>query len=584
MRGKKNSLGVLALLIMALLAMLPVAVSTLYFTFTTSARLESNARSAVDFYIGQFVSRSEAILQAVRGGIYILATDPQLLSAMRAPEKDPSSAITNDETRGRMLSRLGWEQDCVTGIFVFTDRDRYASLLRTGVYSGAVRRAVAIFTEFENENSARDLFVSESCPGYCYMVVDYFDISVMRPLGKIIFEIDADKFIDNRFINEAYPGTQVFLSDLSGRILADPADAPQLQGAMGAPMQPSGFVSADEGDYYHSSNRLGVYKLRVDVFVPSGAIFGAVNDTTRIFAFFTAAVLAVTLIAGMGLYLHVARPLKKMINAINAVSGGDLNTRMPSTPYRETEMVVSAFNAMTERLRGLFHETYTKGLHLRQAEFMMLEAQINPHFIFNVLEAINMRVMAAGQDDVCRMISNLAELIRANISHKHKQKITFGQELEYVRYYLELQKYRFQEALQYEIQLEDDEILGLYLPKLAIQPIVENSVVHGLESKRGGGTVQVRIWEEESGVFVRVTDDGMGFDPSLLQLDTHTENADGHNRVALYNVNRRIQLLYGNEYGLSVKSQPGAGASVTLSLPADTGQEELEVEPWRSTL
>lgn len=167
-------------------------------------------------------------------------------------------------------------------------------------------------------------------------------------------------------------------------------------------------------------------------------------------------------------------------------------------------------------------------------------------------------------------MSNLAQLLRANITHKHEQTISFREELRYVRYYLELQKERFGDSLTYSIDLEDLSILDYSIPKLTIQPLVENSIVHGLEPKRGGGAVRIGIWEEEDAIYIRITDDGVGFDASQLTLDIHSNTPAGasHNHIALSNIARRIQLLYGSKYGMEIVSSPGNGTTITVTIPA----------------
>lgn len=123
-----------------------------------------------------------------------------------------------------------------------------------------------------------------------------------------------------------------------------------------------------------------------------------------------------------------------------------------------------------------------------------------------------MRCMAAGQYELCRVVSNLANLLRANVANRGQQKITPEEELRYVRCYLELQKERYGAKLRYEIELESQNLLGYYLPKLTIQPLVENSVVHGLENKRGGGSVHISIWEED-GIDIRGWETVWGLTP-----------------------------------------------------------------------
>ena len=266
-----------------------------------------------------------------------------------------------------------------------------------------------------------------------------------------------------------------------------------------------------------------------------------------------------------------------MMQTIHSLADGDISARMKETPYRETELVVSAFNTMTERLEQLFHENYEKGRLLRESEIAQLQSQIQPHFIFNVLELINIKCMAAGQPSICTTVQNLASLLRSNVLHDGEQMITFREELEYARYYLALQKERFEEKLQYYIDVEDPEILDYYLPKLTLQPIVENSIVHGLEPKREGGWVRISIWEEDDAIYTRISDDGVGFDPSILQgIQAPSDVSSGHTHIALKNVQRRIQLLCGDAYGIRILSDPSRGTETTVIVPIISSPENSE--------
>lgn len=263
-----------------------------------------------------------------------------------------------------------------------------------------------------------------------------------------------------------------------------------------------------------------------------------------------------------------------MLHTIGSIGSGDFSVRMDETPYTETTAISHAFNDMADRLDTLFQEVYQRGLLLRDAEIHQLESQIQPHFIFNILELINVRCMVAGQPAICTTVQNLAQLLRASVVNHGKQIITLQEELDSVKYYLALQKERFEEKLQYTVDVEDDKLLGCYLPKLTIQPLVENSIVHGLEPKRHGGWVRVSIWEEEDAVYIRVHDDGVGFDPSAIPQPGSDDKH--HTHIALHNIERRFQLLYGEPYGMSIKSEPGHGTSIVLTLPIITAPPEKE--------
>lgn len=567
MRGKKLSLTAIAIALCCALVLVPVLCSILYFSTFVAQRLESNARETASFYIDQLAVQASGTLDTLRGSIYYLMSDENTQAIMRKPEEaTQSERLVVEEGLNRAFF-LGnqLDQSTVTGIYLVKDNQQYLSVLRSGIYLGTSTRVANIYNTFRDINSARDLYVDPAYPDYCYLIVDYFDLDSMEPLGKIIIELRLDSLVDTSYLTAIYQQSVVLLRTDDGRVLSGSLDT-----SADTTDQQNDYVTVEGVEYYHVSRRLSPSRVSIEVFIPRAEIFETSNDAIKIYIFFTFIVLLLTLAIGSVVAYLLYKPLRQMLHKINCLAAGELTVRMDATPYRETEQMSAAFNNMADHLEALFEEVYEQGVLLRDAEFKLLESQIRPHFIFNVLELINIRCLEAGENSICHMVSNLAQLLRANITHKHEQTISFREELRYVRYYLELQKERFGDSLNYAIDLEDPVILDYSLPKLTIQPLVENSVVHGLEPKRGGGTVHVSIWEDEDAVYIRISDDGIGFDASLVPLDIAADASEGtrHNHIALANIARRIQLLYGSEYGLRVVSSPGKGTTITVTLPA----------------
>jgi sensor histidine kinase YesM len=281
-------------------------------------------------------------------------------------------------------------------------------------------------------------------------------------------------------------------------------------------------------------------------------------------------ILLLTLGLGALAYYTLLRPLRDMEHTLDRMAKSDYTARMPRQGrYRELAQLEETFNRMADNLNASFQDAYRKGIQLQESESRLLAAQINPHFIFNVLEAINMRCVDAGLKDISHMVTGLAQLLRGNIGvGTSNQRVTFEQELKYVHYYLELQRSRFGNNLSYSVNYSDEELLSYLLPRLTIQPLVENAVVHGLEPRRGLGRVEVKLWEEDKSVYIRVEDDGVGCDPVMLDL---SESADdgSHNHIALPNILRRLRLFYGERASLDIRSAPEQGTTVTLVIPID---------------
>ena len=172
------------------------------------------------------------------------------------------------------------------------------------------------------------------------------------------------------------------------------------------------------------------------------------------------------------------------------------------------------------------------------------------------------------------MVHSLGELLRSNFTFSNQEKIKIEEELKYVNFYLELQNIRFGDKISVHIDIDDENLLNLLIPKLALQTIVENAVVHGLENKIGNGSLEINIYTEDNLVHLVITDNGIGFD--TLKLNEHLANVSDSNystqHIGLTNVNQRIKLYYGDLYGIHVYSKIGQGTKVSIKIPIDRGQ------------
>ncbi len=205
---------------------------------------------------------------------------------------------------------------------------------------------------------------------------------------------------------------------------------------------------------------------------------------------------------------------------------------------------------------------------LRKAEFELLQAQINPHFLYNTLDAIVWSAEAGNQKQVVSMVGSLSDFFRSSLN-KGKEVVTIREELQHARSYLEIQQIRYQDILSYEINVPE-EVFEYEIPKITIQPIIENALYHGIKLKRGGGTIMVDGVNRDEDYIIRVSDDGIGMEEERLKQvrKSLTDNDPGSGEIyGLYNVNERIRLGYGEEYGISIDSVFGEGTTVTIRLP-----------------
>ena len=228
---------------------------------------------------------------------------------------------------------------------------------------------------------------------------------------------------------------------------------------------------------------------------------------------------------------------------------------------------------MTNQISHLVNDIYQKQLLVTQAELRALQSQMNPHFIFNVLNTISIQAQMNGDEKVSQMVYSLSQLMQDSIIKRGEEKVTLAQELEYARFYVSLQNDRFDGKIHYQVNCADPSLLQCYIPKLTLQPLIENAVVHGLEPKYGDEHLAVNIYRTGTSLFVDVIDDGVGFTPGPENLDAseiELSAASGHRQIGLANSNRILRHFYGIGYGLSIVSAPGCGCRVTLHIPVDT--------------
>ena len=222
-----------------------------------------------------------------------------------------------------------------------------------------------------------------------------------------------------------------------------------------------------------------------------------------------------------------------------------------------------------ERLHG---EEITR-LRQKQAEYLALQNQINPHFLYNALEAIRADALLVDCEEIAETTEALATFFRYTISNV-QEYVTFSDELDNAENYFIIQRCRFGDKLSLELEMENEELLEARMPKLILQPLVENAVLHGLEGKIEHGTVRIIVENSERTLFLRVRDDGIGMPEEQVERlnaqfagdDTGT-NMQQRGGIALRNVNSRIRLMFGENYGLRIFSAVGIGTECCITLP-----------------
>lgn len=262
----------------------------------------------------------------------------------------------------------------------------------------------------------------------------------------------------------------------------------------------------------------------------------------------------------------VSQPINELVYCMQQVEAGDLKTRVEFSSTDEIGLLGRNFNKMVARLNFLVNSITEKQERLKHAEIKALQAQINPHFLYNTLDTIKWLAKLNMVDELQVIVTELGKLLRSTIS-SNKEIITVEESIKTIESYINIQKIRYRNRLQVSINISPD-IYDYHVPKLLLQPIVENAIIHGLENKVGKGNLVINGYQEADELIFEIIDDGIGIEANKLALiNAKKDLASTTDSIGLQNVNRRIQLYYGASYGLHIKSQAQSGTIVTLRLP-----------------
>lgn len=461
-----------------------------------------------------------------------------------------------------------WDDRLITSVWVFLEDGRsfrqFREVPRDEVESDAQHRR--IFDRFGNLDPVP--FQIPPGPGdpLIHFLRPLVDTESTRRMGIAVVDVDP------AVLGSAYAGllssqqASWFLLDLEGRVLA--SSDPSLLGTVAGPtLSVDLFKTGNRGEeggggysvwsrFFSSAGLTGVVR------VPTRVLYRHFRRSLLSYLFIVLLVLAGSLGMGLLFSLRLSRPLIDAGNRLRAFGAGDHAVRMPGYRERELDDFATVFNRMASEIDHLVNVVFQSRVAAAEMELRVLQNQINPHFMFNVLMGIAYEARMAGNTKVYTMTRAFSRLLQSSIYPDRAETVPLREELKILHFYLYLQRKRFGKKVRWIIRLEDPGLLDLKVLRLVLQPLVENAVVHGLEKKTGRGCLFIGIRRVEGRLSVVLEDDGVGFDPE----NPPAPEAD-HHRVGLANTRKRLGLFYRGEAGFELTSAPGRGTRIEVLFP-----------------
>ncbi len=405
------------------------------------------------------------------------------------------------------------------------------------------------------------------------------DVSSLKELGYLKIAIDESllKEFYNTLEND---GSKVMIFNKEGRIISSTdndynriseEEHPYLKSILASSI--AGYVEYEEDQisYVAIYSGLNNGNWRMIKEVPKKVLYAEINKIQDIVFFVSILFLVIMFFISYVYSKKVTAPLKKMIGQMKEVEAGNLNAMVEINTNRELHELGENFNHMVYRVKRLMNEVVETERNKNELELEVLHAQINPHFLYNTLNTIRWMAKLKGEDTISKAIVALVKLLRISIS-VDKNMITVKEEIAYVESYLLIQRLRFNHKFEMEYHIQP-EVGNHMIPKLILQPIVENSLIYGIDEADGESELlKIRIYstEMEGETCIIVEDNGVGMEEeTLMRILRDEKNVNKFSKVGLNNVNQRIKMFFGESYGIRIISRKGEGTKVVIPIPSE---------------
>ena len=412
-------------------------------------------------------------------------------------------------------------------------------------------------------------------------VLKIYADNVTRKIGYIVCDVDEKNFIR---IAEKYLYSQAQLIWLQPAgdhpfILAGNLEdnkskyynmITQLVEADGTPVKDT--VILDDSVYFEIPQKK--YNLSAYSLTPLFLLEESQRVLTRNLFIIAGLTIIIFLIASIILARSLTNPLKNMVTTMNKIKDGNTSLRLTNLKDNEIGRMGDAFNQMLDQIENLVMKEYQSKLLSKQAEYKALQAQVNPHFLYNTLDTMSSIAASQKCDTVSSICMALSNIFRYSIDMEDPLS-TIQKEILHIKNYMYVMNTRMGNSINIDVQIKS-EFWDISIPRLSIQPLVENSILHGLKNKRGEKTIQVTATYAEKDIILSISDTGIGMDAEKINNKLQSGNyqvLEKSSSIGLENINARVKLLFGEKYGVIVSSAKGKGSIVSLRIPIMKGCE-----------
>jgi two-component system sensor histidine kinase YesM len=495
-------------------------------------------------------------------------------------EKTPRKQVIMDE----FLFKASELMDAISGVYVFSDSSVYYKSRRdvrvdidyaykddqwyqTAAQKNGTLTIIGAHYPYQMKR-ANQIVIS--------VARSVIDPQTSRRVGVILIDADMEIIQELAGVENVYDESYLIITDQTGNMIYAPDRTMMTQPLSQLIDQP---ISSKSGNFFttiQNESVLANYVVSdytgwtIIQVIPTRVMYRTTQTLGFAILLFGLSVVILAILISFYFSKRVTEPIVQLSSVVERVGRGHFDETVPDYGQDEIGHLSQGVRDMSARLKGLLQRVTTFRLRQKEAQLEFLQSQINPHFLYNALNAIQMKALINQDEEVADMISALGQFYQMS-SFSPSSVVTIQEEIDLVNSYLSVIRIRFGDEFRCTVTV-DHEIVHYYCLKLILQPIVENAVFHGVEKKSGSGEIRISAAQESDSVLITVADNGAGMTPDQLRLIRETLNHDDSSEhhtgmIGLRNVNSRIRLHEGSDYGLQVFSEVGVGTTVQIRLP-----------------
>lgn len=583
MRLHRNTIQFKLFVLITLIVILITITTGGFFYHTMSNTLRHNATKELSQILNQTNANLQSQFDIIDTTLTFFMSNPAIRENLEkeAPNYDLLSSAMKKVNIEKQLSYLLiynyiWDTKLIKSVYIFDDKRSCYHIEHNNLTAktSLQRNLNALARSSPSLESIQILPPSET-DQTLYFVRNMKSEYSLDYIGTIIFAVDIAPLCKNYDAISQYKESLAFLSNKNQVILlhTDPAMLGRKTPAALTRYQDSKLTETSyKGQQFLSMSKvIKKYGFTSNVLLSTNQVYANLSNSLAGYAHVIILMLILCLMLSIFLSSQITKPIKTLMKNMENIRNGDFTNKMPT--YRDLELrrLSEVFNRMTDEIQYLINDVYKKQLLLKKSELKALQSQVNPHFLFNVLDTISWLARSGESKRINEIVTPLAAYLRDSITIEGKEKITLRDELQHIKFYLSIQQSRFQDRFESKLHIADNSILDYYIPKYSLQPFVENAIIHGLEEKVANGLLVIRFDYAPDGIEIEIIDNGVGFHWDQHFLEESTMKNESHTSIGIYNSNKRIKLLYGDAYGVSIVSKIGEGTQVTVRIPLDKG-------------